>query len=91
MAVPSPQTQRSSAAGVRSRGAAASRCDALQAELAPTFRVLARVGCFAIGTVYVLIGVWAMLALLRIADLPPTSSASSTDCERCHSVRSSSL
>jgi hypothetical protein len=68
MAVPSPQTQRSSAAGVRSRGAAPSRCDAVQAELAPTFRVLARAGCFAIGTVYVLIGVWAMLALLRIAD-----------------------
>jgi hypothetical protein len=30
--------------------------------------VLARVGCVAIGTVYVLIGVWAMLALLRVAN-----------------------
>jgi hypothetical protein len=40
----------------------------LQAKIAPTFRVLARVGCFAIGTVYVLIGVWAMLALLCLAD-----------------------
>lgn len=36
--------------------------------MAPACRVLARVGCFAIGTVYVLIGVWAMLALLRVAD-----------------------
>ena len=30
--------------------------------------MLARAGCFAIGTLYVLIGVWAMLALLRFAD-----------------------
>jgi hypothetical protein len=29
--------------------------------------VLGRIGCFSIGTVYVLIGVWAMLALLRLA------------------------
>jgi hypothetical protein len=29
--------------------------------------VLGRLGCFSIGTVYVLIGVWAMLALLRLA------------------------
>ena len=33
----------------------------------PTARVLARVGCCAIGTIYVLIGTWAMLALLRVA------------------------
>ena len=30
--------------------------------------MLARVGCVSIGTVYVLIGVWAMLALLGIAN-----------------------
>jgi len=29
---------------------------------------VARIGCVSIGTVYVLIGVWAMLALLRVAD-----------------------
>ena len=34
----------------------------------PAARVLARIGCCAIGTLYVLIGVWAMLALLRVAD-----------------------
>ncbi|MDQ3001035.1 MAG: DUF1206 domain-containing protein, partial [Fibrobacterota bacterium] len=31
-------------------------------------RFLTRFGCFSIGTVYVLIGVWALLALLRLAD-----------------------
>lgn len=30
--------------------------------------MLARIGCVSIGTVYVLIGAWAMLALLRVAD-----------------------
>jgi hypothetical protein len=35
--------------------------------VAPTAHALARVGCLSIGTVYALIGVWAMLALLRIA------------------------
>jgi hypothetical protein len=33
----------------------------------PTARALARIGCCAIGTLYVLIGVWAMLALFRVA------------------------
>jgi hypothetical protein len=37
-------------------------------KISPVAHVLARVGCFSIGTVYVLIGVWAMLALLRVAD-----------------------
>jgi hypothetical protein len=36
--------------------------------LRPIVRFLARFGCFSIGTVYVLIGVWALLALLRLAD-----------------------
>lgn len=40
----------------------------MQARLSPACHQLARVGCLAVGTVYVLIGVWAMLALLRIAD-----------------------
>ena len=39
----------------------------LEKQLTPIARVLARVGCFAIGAVYVLIGTWAMLALLRVA------------------------
>jgi len=33
----------------------------------PAARALARVGCSAIGTIYLLIGVWAMLALFRVA------------------------
>jgi hypothetical protein len=37
-------------------------------KLAPAARVLARIGLFSIGTIYVLIGVWAMLALLRVAN-----------------------
>jgi len=37
-------------------------------KLLPAARVLARIGCCSIGTIYVLIGVWAMLALLRVAD-----------------------
>jgi len=36
-------------------------------KILPAARVLARVGFFSIGTVYVLIGLWAMLALLRVA------------------------
>ena len=58
----------SEARGVRSSTAPALAHDSLQAKMEPAFRVLARIGCFAIGTVYVLIGVWAMLALLRVAD-----------------------
>jgi hypothetical protein len=37
-------------------------------KLLPAARVLARVGFFSIGTIYILIGVWAMLALLRVAN-----------------------
>jgi len=37
-------------------------------KLAPAVHVLARFGYFSIGTVYLLIGVWAMLALWRVAD-----------------------
>ena len=40
----------------------------LRRKIEPAAHVLARIGCVSIGTVYVLIGVWAMLALLRIAD-----------------------
>jgi hypothetical protein len=40
----------------------------VRAKITPAAHVLARAGCFSIGTVYVLIGVWAMLALLRVAD-----------------------
>ncbi len=36
--------------------------------IAPVAHVLARAGCLSVGTVYVLIGAWAMLALLRLAD-----------------------
>jgi hypothetical protein len=36
-------------------------------QIRPAAHFLARFGCFAIGTVYVLIGVWAMLALGRLA------------------------
>lgn len=39
----------------------------LKQRMLPTARVLARIGCCSIGTIYVLIGVWAMLALLRVA------------------------
>lgn len=39
----------------------------LKRKMWPAARALARVGCCAIGTIYVLIGVWAMLALLRLA------------------------
>lgn len=35
--------------------------------IAPAAHVVARIGCVSIGTVYVLIGVWALLALLRVA------------------------
>jgi hypothetical protein len=41
---------------------------AARRSLARVAHVLARVGCVSIGTVYVLIGLWAMLALLRLAD-----------------------
>jgi hypothetical protein len=37
-------------------------------KLAPAVHVLARFGYFSIGTIYVLIGVWAMLALWRVAN-----------------------
>lgn len=36
--------------------------------IAPVAHVLARAGCVSVGTVYVLIGAWAMMALLRLAD-----------------------
>jgi hypothetical protein len=36
-------------------------------QISPVARFLARYGCFSIGTVYVLIGIWALLALLRLA------------------------
>jgi hypothetical protein len=39
----------------------------MRRKLAPAAHVLARAGCVSVGTVYVLIGVWAMLALLRLA------------------------
>lgn len=39
----------------------------MKRKLLPAARVLGRIGCFSIGTIYVLIGVWAMLALLRVA------------------------
>src|SRR3954467_14217259 len=41
---------------------------AARRSLARVAHVLARVGCVSIGIVYVLIGLWAMLALLRLAD-----------------------
>ena len=37
-------------------------------KITPAAHVLARVGCVSIGTLYVLIGVWAMLALLGVAN-----------------------
>jgi len=40
----------------------------VEQKIAPTAHFLARLGAVSIGTVYVLIGVWAMLALLRLAD-----------------------
>jgi len=46
----------------------ASTATAARRRIAPAARVLARAGCFSIGTVYVLVGVWAMLALVRVAD-----------------------
>lgn len=41
---------------------------AVQEKLSPVARFLARFGCFSIGAVYVLIGLWALLALLSLAD-----------------------
>jgi hypothetical protein len=40
----------------------------IQQTIAPVAHILARAGCVSVGTVYVLIGAWAMLALLRLAD-----------------------
>jgi Domain of Unknown Function (DUF1206) len=40
----------------------------LKDRIAPAAHVVARTGCLSIGTVYVLIGAWALLALLRVAD-----------------------
>jgi hypothetical protein len=40
----------------------------VEKKLTPVARILARAGCLAIGTVYVLIGTWAMFALLRVAN-----------------------
>lgn len=37
-------------------------------KLTPVAHFFARFGCFAIGSVYILIGVWAMFALLRVAN-----------------------
>jgi len=37
-------------------------------KMLPAARVLARIGFFSIGTIYILIGVWAMLALFRVAN-----------------------
>ena len=39
----------------------------VEAKVNPVVRALARVGCCSVATVYVLIGVWAMLALLQVA------------------------
>ena len=44
------------------------RSRTIRKRLTPAAHGLARVGCVSIGTVYLLIGVWAMLALLRIAN-----------------------
>jgi uncharacterized protein DUF1206 len=65
---PPPMREFSPSRGARSSAATGSRRKSLQAKIAPTCRVLARVGCFTIGTLYVLIGLWAMLALMRVAD-----------------------
>jgi len=37
-------------------------------KILPAARVLARIGFISIGTIYILIGIWAMLALLRVAN-----------------------
>src|SRR5205814_2208206 len=40
----------------------------IRQRVAPTAHISARAGCISVGTVYVLIGTWAMLALLQLAD-----------------------
>lgn len=40
----------------------------VEGRVAPVAHALARFGCVSVGSVYVLIGVWAMLALLKLAD-----------------------